>query len=208
MQSIHWKTLLPLKWPYLDQCDILARFHPRRTFKLDLLSKEMDLGLKHRPTVEPLPNGTLACRVHRSSSRAAVGPGKLFRVTQRPYHPDRSWGVNGWPDLRQGIFRPHSATPDLGVVQKKELIVVETDARKSGLLSVSAHPLLVRLNERGKEFYYSSCLLVVTLTFHCWHKLLCTNTVVPMDCAVHYLREPFHVGSDSCGKNRNSPCFW
>ena len=53
--------------------------------------------------------------------------------------------MNRRPDFGEGVFRPHRAAPDLGVVKEKQLIVGHIEAGEQRLLPVLCHPLVIRL---------------------------------------------------------------
>ena len=51
--------------------------------------------------------------------------------------------MDAGPDLGLGVFRPHGAAPDLGVVEEEELVVRHVQSRQVRLGAVKSDPLLV-----------------------------------------------------------------
>ena len=84
-----------------------------------------------------------------------------MRVRERAEHPDGAGRVHAGADLGLGVFRPHGAAPDLGVVEEEQLIVSHVEPGQVKLLAVKLHPLLVspiRLKQEtmmdNPELYY------------------------------------------------------
>ena len=75
----------------------------------------------------------------------------LLWVWERPQHSDGTRGVYWWPDFGEGVLRPHGPTPNLGVVEEEELVVVEAKTWQGGLLAVLANPFLVSLKQVKPE---------------------------------------------------------
>ena len=67
-----------------------------------------------------------------------------MRVRERAEHPDGAGRVDAGADLGLGVFRPHGAAPDLGIVEEEELVMRHVEAGQVGLLTVQLHPPLVR----------------------------------------------------------------
>lgn len=99
----------------------------------------------------PSPHGALLFRVHPAPDRAVVGPCEVLRVGERPEDADGSQRVHGGPDLGEGVFGAHCSTPDSGVVEEEQLVVVEFDPREQLLLSVPLDPLAIGLKWRPNK---------------------------------------------------------
>jgi hypothetical protein len=69
------------------------------------------------------PDGTFFMRIHRRPKRTTVSSGELWRIRKRSQHSDGAGRMNRRSDFAEGVFRPHSSAPDLGVVEEEELIV-------------------------------------------------------------------------------------
>ena len=89
------------------------------------------------------PDGTFLDGVHSGAEITAVSFREFDGVGEGAQDPYWTWRMDTRPYLRLCIFRPHGATPDLGVVKEEQLIVGHVQAWQICFFSVQLNPLLV-----------------------------------------------------------------
>jgi len=97
-----------------------------------------------------LPHAALFRRIHGAAQWAIVGAGEVARIRKWPQDTDESRRVDRGPDLGQSVLRPHRSTPDLGVVEKEQLVVGHVQAGQLLLPPVQCLPFLVGLEKKRR----------------------------------------------------------